>query len=57
MFFVVLTAFIVYSLATFGAVHPKDWWLIGISLTVVLSVLLIKSAMRESNWRGSVLVL
>jgi len=57
MFFVVLTAFIVYSLATFGAVHPKDWWLIGISLTFVLSVLLIKSAMRESSWRGSVLVL
>jgi len=57
MFFVVLTAFFVYSLATFGAVHPKDWWLIGISLTVVLSALLIKSALSESSWRGSVLVL
>src|SRR5262245_42720493 len=57
MFFVLLTVFIVYSLATFGAVEPKDWWLIGISLTVVLVAFLIKAAIRESSWRSSLFVL
>jgi O-antigen ligase len=56
MLFVVLFAFILYSLATFGAVQPKDWWLIGASLTIVLVFFLIKSALRQASWRYPLLV-
>jgi len=57
MLFLALTIFILYSLATFGAVEAKDWWLIGMSLIVVLAAVLIKSALRQSSWRYSVLLL
>jgi O-antigen ligase len=56
MLFIPLTVLILYSLATFGAVQPKDWWLIGIILTVVLVVFLINSALRQSSWRYSLLL-
>src|SRR3954462_15249847 len=48
--FTVLSALIVYTLMTFGAVLPNSWFVLTILLLSVIGASLLKDALQRSAW-------